>query len=200
MNVPLHLLVGLVLGSPLAAPGPVQHLAVLRAAPAVAPAEEDRRQDFDYSIGTWHTRVSLLREPLSGSSAWAEYEGTSVVRTVGNGPANLVELEVEGPAGRIEGLSLRLYNPNSRQWSLNYSNSRSGTLTPPVYGGFRDGRGEFFGVDTLDGRAVLVRFEISQVTPGSWRYEQAFSDDAGKTWEVNWIAIDTRIDEAADEG
>jgi hypothetical protein len=204
MNVPLYLLAGLVLCSPLAALKPVQNLALLQTAAAPAAGaqseEEDPRHAFDYCIGTWHTRVSLLRNPLSGSSAWAEYEGTSIVRLVGNGPANLVELDVEGPAGRIEGLSLRLYNPESRQWSLNYSNSRTGTLTPPVYGEFRNGRGEFFGLDTLDGRAILVRFEISQVTPDSWRYEQSFSDDGGETWEVNWIAIDTLIDQAEEDG
>jgi hypothetical protein len=123
-----------------------------------------------------------------------KYEGTSVVRKIWDGRANLVELKVSGPAGEIEGLSLRLYNPQSRQWSLHYANSRSGLLTPPVIGEFRNGRGEFYGQDTLNGRAILVRFVISDITPNSCRFEQAFSDDGGKTWEVNWIAIDTRID------
>ena len=66
-----------------------------------------------------------------------------------------------GAAGRIEGLSLRLYAPEARQWNLNFSNARTGTLSPPVTGEFREGRGEFFGVDTLgSGRAILVRFVI----------------------------------------
>jgi hypothetical protein len=104
-----------------------------------------------------------------------------------------VELDVSGPPGRIEGLSLRLYNPEARQWSLNFSNIRSGTLTPPVIGEFKNGRGEFYGADTLNGRAILVRFVISDITLTSAKFEQAFSDDGGKTWEVNWIANDTRI-------
>lgn len=66
-------------------------------------------------------------------------------------------------------------------------------MSEPVFGEFKDGRGELFGLDTLDGRAILVRFVISNVTPDSWRYEQSFSDDGGKTWEVNWIAVDTRV-------
>ena len=115
------------------------------------------------------------------------------MRSVWNGRANLVELEVDGPQSHLEGLSLRLYNPESRQWSVNFSNSASGRLSPPVYGEFRDGRGEFFGQDTLGARAILVRFVITPLGPDSIRFEQAFSDDAGKSWEVNWIATDTRV-------
>ena len=119
------------------------------------------------------------------------------MRKVWNGRANLVELVVDGPAGHIEGLSLRLYNPQSRQWSLNFSNSRDGLLTPPVFGGFAGGRGEFFGQDTLNGQAILVRFVISEITPNSCRFEQAFSVDGGRNWEVNWIAVDTRLPDRA---
>src|SRR5215207_880907 len=154
--------------------------------------QRDGQHDFDFEHGTWKTRLKRLLRPLTGSNTWVEYEGTTVVRKVWNGRANLVELDVGGPAGRIEGLSLRLYNPESRQWSLNFSNSAGGTLSPPVIGEFKDGRGEFFGQELLHGRAIFVRFVISDITPNSCRFEQAFSDDGGKTWEVNWVAIDTR--------
>jgi hypothetical protein len=164
-----------------------------------APVQADRaaadgQHAFDFEIGRWKTQLSRLTNPLSGSSTWAKYEGTSIVRRIWDGRANLVELKVEGPTGQIEGLSLRLYNPESRQWSLHYANRRNGILVPPVIGEFRNGRGEFYGQDTFNGRAILVRFVISDITPDSCRFEQAFSDDGGKTWEVNWIAIDTRID------
>lgn len=150
------------------------------------------QHDFDFEIGAWKTRLSRLQHPLTGSTTWVAYEGTTVVRKVWDGAANLVELDVAGPAGRIEGLSLRLYNPASRQWSLNFASRQGGTLTPPTIGEFRNGRGEFFGQETLNGRAILVRFVISDITPESCRFEQAFSDDGGRTWEVNWIATDTR--------
>jgi hypothetical protein len=133
--------------------------------------------------------------PLTGSTTWVEYEGTSNVTKVLDGRANLVELKVSGPSGRIEGLSLRLYNPESRQWSLNFANINAGTLTPPTIGEFKDGRGEFYNQDTLNGRSILVKFVISDITPNSCRFEQSFSADGGKTWEVNWIAVDTRIKE-----
>src|SRR5579863_3833073 len=91
----------------------------------------DGQRDFDFEIGTWKTHISRLEHPLTGSNTWVEYEGTSKVRKVWNGRANVVELEVDGPAGHIEGLSLRLYNPQSHQWSLNFANSRVGSLSVP---------------------------------------------------------------------
>ena len=161
--------------------------------PRQATAQRDGQHDFDFELGTWKTRLSRRLRPLTGSNTWVEYEGTSVVRKVWGGRANLVELEVGGPAGSIEGLSLRLYNREARQWSLNFSNSASGTLTPPVVGEFKDGRGEFFGQETLNGRAIFVRFIIQCRDSDTCRFEQAFSDDGGKTWEVNWVAVDTRV-------
>ena len=160
------------------------------------PAARDGSRDFDFEIGAWKTRLRRLAKPLTGSTTWVDYEGTSVVREIWDGAGNLVELDVAGPAGRIEGVSLRLYNPESRQWSLNFAGRRSGTLSPPVVGEFREGRGEFYGQETYDGRVILVRFVITEAGADTWRFEQAFSGDGGRTWEVNWIATDTRIPEA----
>jgi hypothetical protein len=160
-----------------------------------AATERDGQHDFDFEIGSWKTHLSRRLHPLTGSTTWVEYDGTTVVRKVWNGRANLVELEVNGTAGHIEALSLRLYNPQSHQWSLNFSNSVGGSLSQPTIGEFKNGRGEFFDQEFLNGRAILVRFIVSDIKPDSVRFEQAFSDDGGKTWEVNWIAIDTRVKE-----
>ena len=160
------------------------------------PAPRDGQADFDQHIGTWHTRLRRLLRPLTGSTEWVEYDGTTVVRKVWDGRANLVELTAAGRAGRFEGLSLRLYNPQSRQWSLNFANSVSGTLVPPTIGEFRDGRGEFHAQETLDGRAILVRFVILPLSRDSIRFEQSFSDDGGRSWELNWVAVDTRVSSA----
>ena len=158
-------------------------------------SQRDGQHDFDFEIGTWKTHLRRLMRPLTGSTTWVEYEGTTVVRKVWNGRANLVELKASGPAGSFEGLSLRLYNPQSRQWSLNFANISDGTLTQPTIGEFKDGRGEFYNQETYNGRAILVRFVITKLSQDSCRFEQAFSDDGGKTWEVNWIAVDTRVKE-----
>ena len=158
-------------------------------------APRDGQHDFDWELGTWNTHLRRRLRPLTGSNNWVEYDGKTVCRKVWNGRANLLELDVAGQAGHIEGLSLRLYNPESRQWSLNFSNSAAGTLTEPVFGEFKNGRGEFFGRDTLNGRVILVRFVIACADSSSCRFEQAFSDDAGNNWEINWIAVDTRVRE-----
>ena len=105
------------------------------------PAKRDGQHDFDFEIGTWKTHLKRLVHPLSGTNTWVEYDGITVVRKVWDGRANLVELDVGGPAGRIEALSLRLYNPHSHQWSLNFSNSKGGTVSPPTIGEFKNGRG-----------------------------------------------------------
>jgi hypothetical protein len=156
-------------------------------------SQTDGQHDFDFEIGTWKTHLRRLQRPLSGSTNWLEYDGTTVVSKVLDARANLVELRVSGPAGRIEGLSLRLYNPQSRQWSLNFANINDGQMTRPAIGEFKDGRGEFYNEDTYNGRAIFVRFVITKTADDVYRFEQSFSADGGKTWEVNWIAVDTKV-------
>ena len=158
-----------------------------------AQQKPDGSHDFDWEIGSWKTHLKRLVRPLTGSTTWVEHDGTTVVTKVWNGKANLVELDVTGPSRRIEALSIRLYNPDARQWSLNYSNSATGTMTAPVFGEFKNGRGEFFGVDTANNRTVLVKFIITCANKDACHFEQFFSDDSGKTWELNWIADDTRV-------
>jgi hypothetical protein len=160
---------------------------------SAASTPRDGQHDFDFEIGRWHTHLRRLTHPLTGSTTWVEYDGTSVVSKVWNGRANLVELEADGPAGHFQGLSLRLYNAQSHQWSLNFAGGTSGTLSQPTVGEFTNGRGEFYDQETLGDRAIFVRFVIAPVTPDSVRFEQSFSPDGGKTWELNWVAVDTRI-------
>src|SRR5215207_5175572 len=105
------------------------------------PAERDGQHDFDFELGTWRTQLSRLQRPLTGSTTWVKYEGTTVVRKVWDGRANLVELVADGPAGHFEGLSLRLYNPKSRQWSLNFASVSGGVMTQPTIGEFKNGQG-----------------------------------------------------------
>jgi hypothetical protein len=152
----------------------------------------DGQHDFDFQFGTWRVHVQRLVHPLSGSRTWVTYDGTHVVSKVWNGRANIGVLEIDGAAGHIEGQSLRLYNPQSRQWSFTFAQSSDGLMGPPMIGEFSGGRGEFYNQDTFDGRAVFVRNITSDITPTSYRDEYAFSTDGGRTWETNWIATFTR--------
>ena len=153
---------------------------------------QDGQHDFDFEFGAWKVHIKRLVKPLTGSTSWVEYDGSSVVRKVWDGQANLGELEVSGPAGRIEGLSLRLYHPDTHQWHITWANRADPTLGPEMVGTFQQGRGEFYDAETLGGRAIYVRFIFSDITATTFRLEQAFSADGGKTWEPNWIATFTK--------
>ena len=157
-------------------------------------AVENGQRSFDWEVGAWHSEVRVLADPLSESAEeWLTFAGTSEVRPLMDGRANVVEFKVQGSAGRIEALNLRLYEPQADRWSLTFVSMRDGLLTPSVYGGFHDGVGEFYGDDQLGGRPIKVRFLIIRQGPDKARFEQAFSDDDGETWETNWIAVDKRL-------
>ena len=166
------------------------------AGPQQTAAVRDGQHDFDFSIGTWKSHIRRLVHPLTGSTTWVELNGTAVIRKVWDGRANLVELEVDSPSGHIEALSLHLYNAEAHQWNLNFVNRADGTLGQPAIGEFKNGRGEIFDQELFNGRSILVRAVLKDITPNSYQIEQAFSDDGGKTWEVNWI--DTRVKGATD--
>ncbi|MBI2262323.1 MAG: hypothetical protein HYU62_11765 [Caulobacterales bacterium] len=148
--------------------------------------------DFDWEVGLWDTHVEV-RGPLDADAPWTVFGGTSDVRPLSQGRANTVDLSLANAAGaRVEGVALRLFNPRSGQWSINFASMNDGMLTAPIYGGFTDGRGEFYGQDTIDGRVVMVRFVISDVTANSARFVQSWSADGGQSWIDNWVATDTR--------
>lgn len=164
----------------------------LASPPAPVVARPDGAHDFDFEFGAWKMHLARRLRPLTGSSDWVEYDGLSVTRKVWNGAANLGEIALDGPAGHIEALSLRVYNPQTCQWSISFVNRAAGTFGVPMMGGFKDGRGEFYDQETLGDRAIFVRFIFSDIARDSFRIEQAFSDDGGKTWETNWISTFVR--------
>lgn len=163
-----------------------------RTSDAQSAAAHDGQRDFDFEFGDWKMHLSRRLNPLTGSDTWVSYDGTSIVRKVWNGAANLGEIDLTGPTGRIQGLSLRVYNPDARQWNVHFANSGSGVLGEAMVGGFMNGRGEFYNQELFNGREIFVRFIFSDIGPKSFKLEQAFSDDGGKTWEANWLATFTR--------
>ena len=147
----------------------------------------DGQHDWDTMFGTWKIHLHRRLRPLTGSNEWVDLESHDNTRKVWNGRANLDELEADGASGHIEGLTLRLYNPHSHQWSIYWSNSKTGTLENPMIGGYQNGRGEFYDQEMFGDRSIYVRFVWTNVTDNSGDFEQAFSDDGGKTWEANWV-------------
>ena len=153
----------------------------------------DPQHDFDFLFGDWKIQNRRLTARVCGATEWVEFGGTSRVRPLWDGAAQLDEYQGDAPAGRIDALTLRLYNPVARQWSMNWSNRAVGMLDTPLVGEFKDGIGEFYDQERFEGRSIYVRFLWSGITPTSARWEQAYSDDGGKTWETNWIMAFTRV-------
>jgi hypothetical protein len=147
----------------------------------------DPPRDFDFIIGSWKIHNRRLRQRLKGSNSWEEFEGTAVARKIWGGAGNVDEYEADSPSGRIQGMTVRLYNPNSQQWSIYWANSANGVLETPMIGSFKDGRGGFYDQEFFEGKSIYVRFIWSNITATSARWEQAFSADGGKTWETNWV-------------
>jgi hypothetical protein len=164
-------------------------------------AERDGQHDFDFELGSWKIHLKRLLHPLTGSTTWVEFDGTSVTRKVWDGRAQLEQFETDSAAGgHIEGLTLRTYNPQTHQWRLYWANSKNGIMDPPQIGEFKNGRGEFYAQDTQDGKTVFIRFIWSDTNTNSPHFEQSFSEDGGKTWEVNWITDQTRVNDESDKG
>ena len=153
-------------------------------------AQRDGSHDFDFLIGDWKAHVHRLPERLKGSNVWIEYDGISNHKKLLDSNANFEEFDVSSPDKklRIKAQTLRLYNPESHQWSIYLVDLDRGTLeVPPVVGQFNGKHGEFYNQQIWEGRAVLVRYVWLDISPKSSRMEQSFSADGGKTWEVNWI-------------
>ncbi len=153
------------------------------------------RADFDFLIGRWNVHHRRLRERLKGSTSWEEFEGTSVDRKILGGLGNTDENILDRASGRMEAISLRLFDPKSQEWSIYWADSARGTLDVPMIGGFTQGRGEFYSQEVFEGKHIFNRFIWSDITSTSCQWEQAFSADGGKTWETNWIMEFTRCQE-----
>lgn len=147
---------------------------------------------FDFDLGTWHAQSSRLMHPLTGSTTWADLAGQTVVHRVWGGRANLAEYVGDGPAGHVQLLALRWFNPNTHEWNLDFATPNVGALGEPGVGQCKDGRCEFYDQEEINGRQIWVRFSIWKISDDSAQSEQAFSNDGGKTWEVNWINKYTR--------
>jgi len=120
-------------------------------------------------------------------------DGVTVVKKLWGGKANLAEYKAEGPAGKVELMALRWYTPTTHQWNIDFATPKRGALGIPCVGEFKNGRGDFYDQESINGKTILVRFSIWSITPDTAQSEQAFSDDGGKTWETNWVNKYTRI-------
>ncbi len=163
-------------------------------APNSRVATHDGQHDFDFEDGSWKIHLKRRLHPLTGSNQWIEFDGTSTTQRLWDGAAHLEQFETTGSTGKVEGLTYRLYRPQAHQWYIYWVNRKDGILgLPAMVGDFKNGVGAFYDQEEFNGRMIYVRLLWTQITPNSAHFEQSFSDDGGKTWEVNWITDQTRV-------
>ncbi len=155
--------------------------------------ENDGRNDFDFLIGNWKVHHRMLKKRLHESTEWVEFDGDTVCKKIINGLGNLDENLIHSNTGLVHAITLRLFNPASKEWSIYWSTDKTGILDVPMIGGFKDGRGEFYSQEVFEGRHIYNRFIWSKITPNSCQWEQAFSEDGGNTWETNWVMEFERV-------
>jgi hypothetical protein len=145
--------------------------------------------DFDFLVGSWKVRHRRLKERLKGCTEWEEFPGTTTLRPIMGGAANVDDNVIELPSGTYRAASVRTYDAATGQWAIWWIDGRlpHGPLDPGMRGRFEHGVGTFFADETIDGRPVRVRFLWSHITATSARWQQAFSADGGANWETNWV-------------
>ena len=144
--------------------------------------------DFDFFFGSWKVRHRLLKERLAGCQEWVEFNGVCRVQPLLDGSANVDDNFLERPDGHYRAASLRSYDANKQAWSIWWLDGRfPGDLDTPVVGRFAHGVGEFTVEIIFQGKPTLIRFNWTRTATATPRWAQAFSPDAGQTWETNWI-------------
>lgn len=155
--------------------------------------ENDGRNDFDFLMGSWKVHHRRLVERLKGATDWEVFDGDALARKILDGLGNIDEGVLYRQTGPIHAISLRVFNPQSKEWSIYWSTNLTGTLDVPMIGGFKNGVGEFYSQEVFEGRHIYNRFIWSKITANSAQWEQAFSTDGGKTWETNWVMEFERV-------
>ena len=151
------------------------------------------KNDFDFLFGSWTIHNRYLKGRLRHSTEWMEFDARSHVEPLLDGFGHLDRYTAVRDGSPFEGITLRLFNPATGEWSIHWADTGAArTLMPPMIGRFIGGVGEFYGDETVDGRKVLCRFLWTRPTTNSARWEQAFSEDGGTTWETNWVMTFTR--------
>ncbi len=154
----------------------------------VTQQEPDGRADFDFFLGSWKIQMRNLPERLKGSTSWEAFGGTTVARKILGGLGHIEEFTMERASGATEGIAVRLFDPQTQQWSVYAANNRNGFDPRPAIGAFKDGRFEGYSHEPWEGQYILCRVIWSEITATSFHWEQAFSADGGRTWETNWIS------------
>jgi len=152
----------------------------------IVASESSSHEDFDFLEGQWTIHNRKLNSRLSNSSDWTEFEASCDCRKILNGFGNVDSFQTTIDGELFEGMSLRLFNPQTRLWSIYWANSVTVVLDVPQLGSFEDRIGRFYARDTHEGKNIIVQFCWDATNPEAPVWSQAFSPDNGQSWEWNW--------------
>ncbi len=154
---------------------------------------ESEPTDFNFLVGHWKVHHKRLKTSLQACTDWEEFAGSSEIRVVMDGRANVEDNLLELPAGPYRAVALRSFDPSSRRWAIWWLDGRSPLrIEAPMIGSFSRGVGTFYADEIFDGKPIRTRFLWSDITANTCRWQQAFCAEGGKTWETNWIMDFTR--------
>lgn len=149
-------------------------------------APSRQQHAFAFQTGSWRVEHRKLAQRLAGSDQWIAFGGTCRAWETLAGGGNVEDHVIDDPRGAYRAGAYRMLDPATDRWSIWWFDPRSPALSPPVIGAFDGPTGLFHADDSFDGRPIQVRFIWRVDDRDHLHWEQAFSDDAGQSWETNW--------------
>ena len=166
----------------------------------LTPSKNSSESDFDFLEGSWHVHNRKLNQRLTNCQEWTEFEATGTLRKILQGFGNIDDFITAFDGKPFEGMSLRIFNPQTKLWAIYWSDTSRYTLDKPVYGSFDGDLATFYCFDVFNGKEILVKFQWDKSDPAKPVWSQAFSPDNGKTWEWNWYMTFTTGEELSTVG
>lgn len=149
--------------------------------------------DFDFYIGKWNIHNRKLKTRLNNCTEWIEFEATGEMHKILNGIGNTDNFLTSFDGKPFEGMTIRLFNPVTKLWSIYWADSNVGVLDPPVIGSFENNIGTFYTKDVFNGKDIIVKFQWDKTDLDKPVWSQAFSEDKGVTWEWNWYMFQSKV-------
>ncbi|MBC7934166.1 MAG: hypothetical protein H7Y86_02230 [Rhizobacter sp.] len=159
----------------------------------IIPSPGSSKHDFDFFEGKWKLRNKKLKTRLDHCTEWIEFESTQEMYRILNGTGNIDNFLTSFDGVPFEGMTLRLFDPHTKLWSIYWADSNLGKLDPPVLGSFENNVGHFFTKDIFNKKNILVVFRWDARDPENPVWSQASSADAGQNWEWNWYMFMSRF-------
>jgi hypothetical protein len=159
----------------------------------ILPSPTSSHTDFDFYIGKWNIRNRKLIERLNNCTEWTEFDSTDDTTHLLGGLANMNKFSAIFDGKPFDGIAIRLFNPQTKLWSVYWADNNVVAFDPPVVGSFNGNIGKLYCKDVFKGQDIIVLYHWDKMDIDNPIWSQAFSTDEGKTWEWNWYMYASRV-------